>query len=480
MTILIIDDDEAVCASLRLALKQAGYSSAAAYNPREALQILKQENEHIGLVIQDMNFGKNSDTSGTDGITLLQEIKALKPNLPVILMTAWASLDIAVRGMRLGAADFLTKPWTNEQILLSVETALQLAPEHSTVQHSSPNTAQNNAPSRTELDAQHDFSNIIGNDPAIVKMLALIARIAPTQASVLITGESGTGKECVADAIHRNSTRRAAPFVKVNVGSITPSLFESEMFGHVKGAFTDAKFDREGRFEAAHTGTLFLDEIGDMPLDAQVKLLRVLQDRTFQAVGSSKTKTADVRVVSATNRNLATMIQHSSFREDLFYRLNLITLHLPPLRERKGDIPVLAEYFLRANAQLYNRPEMSLSRNAREWLQGQHFAGNIRELKHLIERTVLMADANTLAADDFRAALNLQEGEKNNAQGAETLTSNQESLPRVGSMSLDEIERAMILKAIEAYPRNITQIAEALGISRNALYRRLEKYNIQV
>jgi DNA-binding NtrC family response regulator len=312
-----------------------------------------------------------------------------------------------------------------------------------------------------------------------MRILGIIARIAPTDAPVLITGESGTGKEAIADALHRNSRRRDAPFVKVNVGSITPTLFESEMFGHIKGAFTDAKFDREGRFEAAHTGTLFLDEIGDVAQDAQVKLLRVLQDRTFQPVGSSKTKTADVRIVSATNRNLAAMIQQSTFREDLFYRLNLITLHLPPLRERKGDIPVLAEYFLHHAAELYNRPNLRMSADVLRRLQEQPFAGNIRELKHLVERTVLMSNSSNemLTWEDFLVALDLQTA---SSPASKPLHAQEDSLPRVGTISLDDIERAMILKAIETYPRNITQIAEALGISRNALYRRLEKYNIRL
>jgi two-component system NtrC family response regulator len=461
-TILIIDDDEAVCASMRLALKQSGYTALAATSPHEALRLLKQGG--IGLVVQDMNFGKNSDTSGTDGITLLQDIKGANPALPVVLITAWGSIDLAVRGMKYGAADFLTKPWANEQLIRSIETALHLA-----------STGEQINSSRAELDAKHDFTNIIGNDPALTKILTAIARIAPTDAPVLITGESGTGKECIADALHRNSHRHTAPFVKVNVGSITPTLFESEIFGHVKGAFTDAKFDREGRFEAAHTGTLFLDEIGDMAQESQVKLLRVLQDRTFQPVGSSKTKTADVRVVSATNRNLAAMIQHGTFREDLFYRLNLITLHLPPLRERKDDIPLLAQHFLNQSAQLYNHAPLNLSNNALRWLREQNFSGNIRELKHLIERTVLMSNSadHTLTENDFLTTLDVQ-------PVLQLASSANENLPRVGTMSLDEIERAMILKAIEAYPRNITQIAEALGISRNALYRRLEKYDIHL
>ena len=471
MTILIIDDDEAVCASLRLALKQAGYTTLAATRPQEALQTLKQGG--IELVVQDMNFGKNSDTSGNDGLALLQEIKMMHPALPVVLLTAWGSIDLAVRGMQLGAADFLTKPWTNEHLIVSIKTALELAQHHARSETPEATT------SRTELDAQYDFSGIIGHDPALMRILGVIARIAPTDAPVLITGESGTGKEAVADALHRNSRRRDAPFVKVNVGSITPTLFESEMFGHIKGAFTDAKFDREGRFEAAHTGTLFLDEIGDVAQDAQVKLLRVLQDRTFQPVGSSKTKTADVRIVSATNRNLATMIQQGTFREDLFYRLNLITIHLPPLRERKSDIPTLAEYFLRHAAELYHRPNLRMNTDALRWLKEQTFAGNIRELKHLVERTVLMsnsANAN-LTREDFLTAFDLH---ASSSLAFKPAAEQEDFLPRVGTMSLDEIERAMILKAIEAYPRNITQIAEALGISRNALYRRLEKYNIRL
>jgi DNA-binding NtrC family response regulator len=284
---------------------------------------------------------------------------------------------------------------------------------------------------------------------------------------VLITGESGTGKELVAEAIHRNSKRRDKPFVKVNLGGISSTLFESEMFGHVRGAFTDAKVDRKGRFEMAHGGTIFLDEIGEMDLNAQVKLLRVLQDRSYEVLGSSVTRTVDVRVISATNRELAEQVQKGLFREDLLYRLNLIAVRLPALRERRGDVPVLARHFLEAGSRDYRRAPLGITDRALEWLQAQSWPGNIRQLKQTLERAVLVVDGDRLDVADLRALSDL---ESRDARGAE--------LPSPGSMTLDEMEKAMIVKCMRHYEGNITRVAEALGLSRAALYRRFEKYGL--
>jgi DNA-binding NtrC family response regulator len=455
-SILIVDDDFSVTASLALLLKQAGYPSRTAASPKEALESI--ERESFDLILQDMNFSRS--TSGEEGLRLLQEIKTRQPTIPIILMTAWASISLAVKGIQAGAADFITKPWSHEQLLQAVKTALGLAAARSA------STAT--TWTREELDANHDFALLIGRDPKFLKVLEVIGRVSDTDASILITGESGTGKELIAEAAHRNSPRKNAPFVKVNLGGVSSSLFESEMFGHVKGAFTDARSDRQGRFELAHGGTIFLDEIGDLDLSCQVKLLRVLQDRTYEVLGSSSPRSVDVRVISATNRNLPEMIQQGAFREDLLYRLNLIALHLPPLRERRGDIPLLANHFLQNIAAVYRRNNLTIEGKAIEWMQRLPFPGNIRQLKQLIERTVLMTGKDNLGIEDFDVAATMQ------AQD-----SRREVLPAVGSMTLDEMEKAMIEKSMAHHPGNISRVAESLGLSRAALYRRFEKYGIK-
>ena len=330
--------------------------------------------------------------------------------------------------------------------------------------HSSPTPN----PTREKLDEQYRFPDLIGNDPKFLRLLEVIGRVAATDASVLITGESGTGKELIAEAIHRNSTRANKAFIKVNLGGIPAQLFESEMFGHVKGAFTDARADRKGRFELADGGTIFLDEIGDLDASAQVKLLRVLQDRTYEVLGSSVTRSVNVRVISATNRNLAEMVASGQFREDLLYRLNLIAVHLPPLRERAGDIPRIAQHFLQTMAQVYRRTRLRISHDALHWLQALPWPGNIRQLKHLIERTILISGKDVLEVQDFRLPLEMEGGEPS-----------KDALPQVGAMTLEEMEAAMIRKALTHHHGNISRVAEALGMSRAALYRRLEKFGIE-
>jgi two-component system, NtrC family, response regulator len=454
--ILIVDDDPSVIASLGLLLKRHGYATRAAMSEESALASLR--GQEFDLVLQDMNFSRA--TTGEEGLELLAEIRRLRPRLPVILVTAWGSIALAVEGIKTGAVDFITKPWNNAQLLQAVETALslaatKLAPDQKAVTD------------RVELDRRLDLRGLIGNDPKFLKLLDLIGRVAPTDASVLITGESGTGKELVAEAIHRNSKRRDKPFVKVNLGGISSTLFESEMFGHVRGAFTDAKVDRKGRFEMAHGGTIFLDEIGEMDLNAQVKLLRVLQDRSYEVLGSSVTRTVDVRVISATNRELAEQVQKGLFREDLLYRLNLIALRLPALRERRGDVPVLARHFLEAGSRDYRRAPLGITDRALEWLQAQSWPGNIRQLKQTLERAVLVVDGDRLDVADLRALSDL---ESRDVRGTE--------LPSPGSMTLDEMEKAMIVKCMRHYEGNITRVAEALGLSRAALYRRFEKYGL--
>ncbi len=456
--ILIVDDDVAVRASLTLLLKQGGFRSHAVPGPEAALTWLS-ENPCL-LVLQDMNFSRR--TSGDEGLELLRDIRDAHPLLPVVLITAWGSIDLAVAGMRAGAADFVTKPWSNSALLQTVQTTLRLTGARA-VHDAVP-------PSREDLDASYDFDAIITEDPRMLRLLQLVGRVAPTDASVLVTGESGTGKELIADALHRNSGRRKAPFVKVNLGGISSTLFESEMFGHVRGAFTDARADRKGRFEMAGGGTIFLDEIGDLDAASQVKLLRVLQDRTYEVLGSSQQRTVDVRVVSATNKVLPELVRRGEFREDLLYRINLIAVHLPPLRERPADVALLTRRFVQALAQAQGREHLSVSPAALKWLQSLPWPGNIRQLKQWIERTALVTMGQVLDVDDFRATADME--------GRPVLAG--DALPAVGSMTMEEIERAMILKSLRHHGGNVSRVAESLGFSRAALYRRLEKYGIAV
>jgi len=455
--ILIVDDDASITASLALLLKQHGYATVAAHEPMEALAAMRREKPR--LVIQDMNFSRQ--TTGEEGLDLLARIRAEEPSLPVILMTAWGSIQLAVEGMKRGAADFITKPWANATVLQSVETALELAVV----------PAETAALTRAELDERWDFSNIIGSDARMIRILEMIGRVAPTEASVLITGESGTGKELIAEAVHRNSRRRSGPFVKVNLGGISATLFESEMFGHVRGAFTDARQDRRGRFELADGGSIFLDEIGELDAASQVKLLRVLQDRTFEVLGSSRPRSADVRVVAATNRTLHELVARGEFREDLLYRLNLINIHLPPLRDRRGDIPRLASHFLRMANEAYRTEVESISARAMEWLKSQTWPGNIRQLRQTIERVVLIRGGRELDVDDFFAVREAGGQEPRDA-------ASDAELPGAGTITLDELEKRMIVKCMKHYDGNISRVAEALGVSRAALYRRLEKYEL--
>lgn len=449
--ILIIDDDSSIRSSLSFMLKRAGYEAQAVSSPKEAMDVVRSTTPD--LILMDMNF--TLSTTGEEGLILLKQVKIFIPHVPVILMTAWGSIQLAVQGMQAGAFDFITKPWNNAALLQRIETALEL-------------TA---APKETPQE-QTDTLNrghIIGKSKELMDVLNTVARIAKTNASVLITGESGTGKELIAEAIHINSQRIKQPFVKVNLGGISQSLFESEMFGHKKGAFTDAGTDRAGRFELANKGTIFLDEIGDLNPSCQVKLLRVLQDQTFEVLGDSRPRKTDVRVVSATNADLRKMVVEHTFREDLFYRINLITIHLPALRERREDIPLLARHFADKQAELNGLPKTEFTSDALNFLTRLPYSGNIRELKNLIERTILISGKDKLDATDFEC----QYPHRNEPVNASANTS-------LSGMTLDEIECQTILQTLERYKGNLSQVATALGISRAALYRRLEKYHIKV
>lgn len=445
--LLIIDDDSGVRSSLSFMLKRAGYQVIAVTGPREAMEVVRSEAP--SLILMDMNF--TLSTSGEEGLTLLKQVKVFRSDVPVILMTAWGSIQLAVQGMQAGAFDFITKPWNNAALLQRIETALELT------------ATPKDTPQ--EQSGTLNRSHIIGKSRGLMEVLNTVARIAPTNAPVLITGESGTGKELIAEAIHINSQRVRQPFVKVNLGGISQSLFESEMFGHKKGAFTDATADHMGRFEMANKGTIFLDEIGDLDPSCQVKLLRVLQDQTFEVLGDSRPRKTDIRVVSATNADLSKMVSEHTFREDLFYRINLITVKLPALRERREDIPLLARHFADRQAEINNLPRTEFSSDALNFLSRLPFPGNIRELKNLVERTILVSGKEVLDAIDF----------ENQYQRHDESVATSSSF---AGMTLDEIEKQTILQALERYKGNLSQVATALGISRAALYRRLEKYDI--
>nr|WP_199080298.1 sigma-54 dependent transcriptional regulator [Pedobacter sp. ASV19] len=449
--ILIVDDDIAVRTSLLLLLKSAGYEVAAVDEVNEALHVIHKRQPE--LILLDLNF--SIGTSGEEGMSLLRQIRKISNSLPVILITGWGSIELAVQGMKLGANDFINKPWNNDHILQSVKTLMELhvqEPVHR---------------DRRQLDKQYAFQQIIGEDPKMLEIMDTIGRVARTDASILITGESGTGKELIAEAIHENSLRRNRAFVKVNLGGISSSLFESEMFGHMRGAFTDARYDRVGRFEMANKGTIFLDEIGDLEASSQVKLLRVLQDRTYEVLGSSKTKVVDTRVVCATNKHLNNMVGSGLFREDLLYRINLITIHLPALRERPGDIPLLVRFFIHNLKEIYNRPALSVTPQAMKWLQKLELPGNIRQLKNLVERSILVSKKDLLEIDDFKNQMDQSPSRKEAAP-----------LPDVGVMTLEQMEVEMVKRAMSFHKNRITKAAASLGITRNALYRRLEKYQI--
>ena len=445
--VLIIDDDLAVCSSIKLLLKRQDFEVDSISHPKVALKTI----ERFGpdLILLDMNFA--IQTTGTEGLNALKEIRNVNTKTPIILMTGWATVQLAVEGMKNGANDFIAKPWDNKQLLSSINTLLDL---NGPTRHSS---------SRNEIK---EFDHIIGDSPAFLNVLNLAKRVAKTDASVLITGESGTGKELIAEAIHYESLRAKRPFVKVNLGGISSTLFESEMFGHKKGAFTDAVTDRVGRFEMADTGTIFLDEIGDLELSSQVKLLRVLQEQTFEVLGSSAPKRINVRVISATNKDLEKMVNDGTFREDLFYRINLIKVEIPPLRDRPDDIPLLVNYYVNNLKAIYNRPELKVEGFALHWLQQQEFHGNIRQLKNLVERVVLMSADDKITADEFKTQY------RNSMKGGSV------NLPQVGELTLEEVEILMIRKALQFHKNEITATANSLGLTRSSLYRRMEKYGI--
>ena len=444
--ILIADDQPDVLEALRMLFRTEGYCIDTAASPDDILQALARR--EYDAVLMDLNYARDT-TSGEEGLDLLRRIREISADTPVVVMTAWSSVELAVEAMRRGARDFVQKPWDNARILTTMKTQIDLA----RALRKNRNLEEENLLLRGARDG-----DMIASSSAMQPVLDLIARVGPSDANVLITGEHGTGKEVAARSLHSLSQRREKPLIIVNAGGLSEGVFESELFGHVRGAYTDAKTDRVGRFELAEKGTLFLDEIANVSLNLQNKLLRVLETGEYERVGSSKTLRADVRIISATNADLAAEAAAGRFRQDLLYRLNTIEIHLPPLREREADIPPLAEHFQKRYAVRYGRRLSGFDKAAMQSLIKHSWPGNIRELEHVVERAVLLAGGGVVHAADLGLA-----PEKVNSPGLDDL-------------SLEEVEQILIQKALARFDGNVSRAAEALGLSRGALYRRIQKH----
>jgi DNA-binding NtrC family response regulator len=448
MRILICDDQPDVLEALRFLLKREGYKTESAESPRQALQLLETRDYDAAII--DLNYTRDT-TSGGEGLDLLARMQAIDSMLPVIVMTAWGNVEVAVEAMRRGARDFVQKPWENERLSTILRTQLELVQAFRRGQ-------------RLEIENQllrgENIPTMIATSAAMQPILDLISRVGPSDANVLITGEPGTGKEVVARTLHAISNRAGKPMITVNAGGLSEGVFESELFGHVKGAFTDAKTDRVGRFELADTGTLFLDEIANVPLNLQAKLLRVLEIGEMERVGSSRTKRVDVRIISATNAKLHDEVTNGRFRQDLLFRLNTIEIPLPPLRERREDIPPLATHFLGVHARRYRKNVGGFDRNALGALLDHPWQGNVREMNHVVERAVLMSQDVLIKPSDL--ALRTTSG----------------SNPKLEEMSLEEVEEFLIKKALARFGGNVSHAAAALGLSRSALYRRLQRFGM--
>ena len=456
--ILVVDDNEDLLRAARMFLKRHFLQVDIEKNPESIPTLLN--NEQYDVILLDMNFTKDV-SSGHEGFYWLERILEIDPSAVVVLITAYGDVQMAVRAIKEGATDFVLKPWENEKLLATVMSAMKLRQSKIEVDNLKSRQKQINA------DIDTKFQDIIGKSPAMLRMFETIERVASTDANVLILGENGTGKEVVARAIHRNSSRSKEVFINVDLGAVTETLFESELFGHVKGAFTDAKEDRAGRFEIASGGTLFLDEIGNLSLPLQAKLLSVLQSRTVTRVGSNKVRPIDIRLICATNMPIYEMVKENKFRQDLLYRVNTIEIEIPPLRERLDDIPLLANHFLNHYGKKYNKNIRTISEPAIKRMQKYHWPGNVRELEHAIERAVIMSSGTVLKPEDlFFSSGGTAEQEPVDAN------------VMLDQFKLEEVEKILIRKVLKKYDGNITQAAGELGLTRSSLYRRLEKYGL--
>ncbi len=446
--VLIADDQPEVVESLRLLLKGEGFQTEAVNSPAGVVKSI--EARDFDVVLMDLNYARDT-TSGQEGLDLLYRIQTIDSSLPVVVMTAWGSVEVAVEAMRRGARDFIQKPWENARLLSILRTQVELS---RALRRGQQLEAEN------RLLRAEGLPTFIAESPVMKPVKEMIARIGPSDANVLITGEHGTGKEVVARTLHALSGRASKPLVTVNVGGLAEGVFESELFGHVKGAFTDARADRVGRFEMADGGTLFLDEIANIPLNLQARFLRVLETGEMERVGSSRTRQVDVRVVSATNAELEVEVASGRFREDLLFRLNTIEINLPSLRERREDIPLLAAHFLGVHARRYRKSLIGFEPGAMQALQEYAWPGNVRELDHTVERAALLAPGKQVSASDL------------------LLRSGREMPARVEEMSLEEVERYLIQKALDRHEGNVSHAARALGLSRSGLYRRMQKFGL--
>jgi DNA-binding NtrC family response regulator len=446
--ILVADDQQDVLESLRLLFKGEGYEAQVVSSPAGILAAL--EARDFDLLLMDLNYTRDT-TSGQEGLDVLTKVRAIENAPPVVVMTAWGSIDLAVEAMRRGARDFVQKPWDNERLLTVLRTQIELQRTRRLAQR---------LEAENRLLRAEGVPTFIAESPAMLPIRELVARVGPSDANVLVTGEHGTGKEVVARSLHAVSSRAGKPLVTVNAGGLVDGVFESELFGHVRGAFTDAKTDRVGRFELADGGTLFLDEIANMPPGQQARLLRAIETGEFERLGSSRTRRVDARILSATNANIDAEVKAGRFREDLLFRLNTVEIRIPPLRSRREDIPLLALHFLRQHALRYRKEIAGFDEHASEALHSYSWPGNVRELDHAVERAVLMARGDTIRAAD----LNLQPP--------------REGASRLEDMSIEEVERFLVKKALERFGGNAAEAARFLGLSRSGLYRRLQKYGL--
>lgn len=446
--VLVIDDNKSVLSALEILLQFEYKNVQTISNPNQISSF--PQLEEIDIILLDMNFSAGVNT-GNEGLFWLKEIKKRSPNTSVIMMTAYGAVDLAVRALKEGASDFVLKPWNNERLLTTVKSAYELRQSKQEI----------NKLKKKEHNLKRvineDKNYIIGNSKALTSVLNLVRKVAKTDVNVLITGENGTGKELIARELHRLSSRKDEVFIGVDMGSIAENLFESELFGHMKGSFTDAKEDRAGKFEAAHQGSLFLDEIGNVSLQTQAKLLSAIQNKSIVRVGSNKSISVDIRLICATNCNLEQMVADGLFREDLLYRINTIHIEVPPLRERKGDITVLADFFLKKFANKYDKPGLRINNIAQEKLENYPWPGNIRELQHTMERAVILSEGNVLKPTDFLL----------HAKPSQSFSD--------GPKTLDEMEFQMITRALEEHEGNYSAAADQLGVSRQTLYNKMKR-----